>query len=311
MKGRSECALRSHLQLQSPLILDGGLATELERRGADLDHSLWSARLLADRPELIGEAHLAFLEAGADIIISASYQASIAGFVDLGMSRDRAVRLIQSSVDIAIQARDEFCASPAAKGRIRPLVAASVGPYGACKADGSEYHGRYGVPRRRLIDFHKARMEILADTEADLLALETIPSLFEAEVLLELLDQVKDRCAWLSFSCSDDRHISHGERFSEGAAMADAHPGIAAVGVNCTKPSLVANLLESAGNIAVPLLAYPNSGEEWDSDARCWTGQGDNLSMARRWVEAGAEIVGGCCRVGPAAISGLRKSLLG
>lgn len=303
-------SIASMLRLQTPLILDGGLATELERRGADLKTKLWSARLLVDNPDLILTVHQDFLEAGADIIISASYQASFPGFAEAGIDHVTAEHLIRRSVQLACSARDNFWESPAAHGRLRPLVAASIGPYGACLADGSEYHGRYGLARKALMAFHKPRMKVLANTRADLLAIETIPSQLEAEVLLELLEDFPGTEAWLSFSCRDNRHVAHGEKFADCAAMVSSHPQIVAVGVNCTRPEFVTGLLRKAKNVQTPLVAYPNSGENWDAETRNWTGQGSGLDQAGEWQNAGARLIGGCCRVGVNEISGLRKMLL-
>jgi homocysteine S-methyltransferase len=303
--------IESYLDCQDLLILDGGLATELERRGASLAGKLWSARMLIENPGMIRSVHRDFLEAGADVIISASYQASIPGFKEAGMTALQAADLIRLSVELACEARDEFSAAPGSAGRLRPLIAASVGPYGACLADGSEYHGNYGLSKQELIEFHRPRMEILAQTEADFLAFETIPSLLEAEALLELIREFQGCSAWLSFSCKDEKHVSHGEPFADCAALADRHHQIFAVGVNCTKPAYISPLLESAGPIKSLLLAYPNSGEEWDAAAHNWSGEGGELTQIREWAAAGARLVGGCCRVGPETIAMMRKTLLG
>lgn len=312
MKGHPEAGatvLEDYLKRQSALILDGGLATELERRGADLQNPLWSAKMLVDDPGLVRDVHLAFLEAGADVIITASYQASLEGFEREGVDRTTAARIIRRSAALAREARDEFCADSAPWSRLRPLVAASIGPYGACLADGSEYRGDYALEKQQLIDFHRPRMEILADCGADLFALETIPSLLEAEALLELLSEFPGKHAWLSFSCRDEDSVSHGERFADCARSADSHPQIVAVGINCTRPEFVTPLLNSTVGVTAPLIAYPNSGERWDSERRAWTGEGSGLSNAKAWFEAGARLIGGCCRVAPDEISALRRSL--
>lgn len=302
--------ISEYLARQRIVILDGGLATELERRGADLKHELWSARMLLENPDLIRDVHLDFLRAGADIITSASYQASLPGFERAGLDKPEAIRAMRRSVELACEARSAFLAEETAEGRLRPLMAASVGPYGACLHDGSEYTGDYDLGKQALIDFHRPRMEKLAGSEADLLALETIPSQLEAEALLELLEEFPDRSAWLSFSCRDARHVSHGEAFADCAALVKDHPQIAAVGVNCTDPAHVPGLLASAGRAGVPLVAYPNSGEAWDPVTQEWGGRASSGLDARAWVQAGAGLVGGCCRVGPEAIAAMRRELL-
>jgi len=306
-----ENPLHLHLTHQSPLILDGGLATELERRGADLGHELWSARMLIDNPIMIRDVHLDFLRAGADIITTASYQASLEGFGRAGLSRQEAVGAMRRSVELACEARDAYCEDQAATSRLQPLVAASIGPYGACLMDGSEYTGNYSLSSKALIEFHYPRLELLADSEADFFAIETIPSRHEFEALLRLLEEFPDKYAWFSFSCRDATHLSHGETLAECATVADAHPQVIAVGVNCTNPIFVPELLISIGPVNTPLLAYPNSGETWDPATGDWMGEGALTLDAAAWVKAGARLVGGCCRVYPEQISHMRRSLLG
>jgi homocysteine S-methyltransferase len=307
---RKNKRFESYLQRQTPLILDGGMATELERRGANLQHALWSARMLLENPDLVREVHLDFLRAGADIITSASYQASLAGFQRAGQSGKDAIRLMRNSVELAIEARSDFLEEPLSHGRLEPLVAASIGPYGACLMDGSEYTGDYDLSSAALMEFHRPRMELLADSEADLLAIETIPSRHEFETLMRLLEEFPDKDAWFSFSCRDATHLSHGETLAECASLADGHPQVVAVGVNCTDPKFVPELLASVGAVSTPLLAYPNSGETWDPATGDWMGEGAAALDAAAWVQAGAKLVGGCCRVYPEQISLMRRSLL-
>lgn len=292
------------------VVLDGGLASEMERRGADLDHELWSAKMLIESPELIRTVHSDFLAAGADIIATATYQASIEGFGRAGYEQEQAKGLVRLAVDLALLARETFWADYRQhEGRIRPLVAASVGPYGACLHDGSEYHGNYGIGRQALVDFHRSRLEILAGTAADLLAFETVPSMLEAEVLIELLESFPEKQALLSFSCRDTRSVSHGEPFSECAALADQCAQVIGVGVNCTSPAYVSGLLESAADIKTPLMVYPNSGEEWRADKQQWGGEACEEFPVSEWLSKGARIIGGCCRTTVEDIRRIRSQL--
>jgi homocysteine S-methyltransferase len=292
-------------------MLDGGLATELENRGADLDHFLWSAKMLAESPSLIREVHHDYLVAGADIIATATYQASFGGFERAGLEQKQAAVLMGLSVDLAVQAREQFWSSAQHRaGRLPPLVAASIGPYGACLHDGSEYHGNYGVSRRTLRDFHQPRLDLLATAGADLFAFETIPSLQEAEVLLELLGEHPDKAAWLSFSCREGSRVSHGEAFADCAAMADAAEQVVAVGINCTAPQHISALLESAGRLRTPLVVYPNSGEFWIASGNRWAGQECSVFPVGEWYQLGARLLGGCCRTGPEDIGVMRAELL-
>ena len=303
--------LQTYLDQQRFIVLDGGLATELEARGADLDHFLWSARLLAAAPELLRSVHYDYLVAGADVIATATYQASFGGFARAGLGRAEAERLMRLSVDLALQARDEFWSREEQhQGRLWPLVAASIGPYGACRHDGSEYHGNYGVGARELREFHRERMDVLADTPVDLFAFETIPSRLEAEALLEVLTEHPGRCAWLSFSCRDGSHISHGETFADCAALADGSDQIGAVGVNCTAPQHIDSLLDSVQALHTPRVVYPNSGEHWVAGENRWAGRGCGGLTAGEWYRRGARLIGGCCRTGPEDIRHVRAELL-
>jgi homocysteine S-methyltransferase len=286
------------------LLLDGAMATELERRGCDLNDPLWSAKVLLEAPALIRQVHADYFAAGADIAITASYQASFEGFARRGIDAARAAELMGLSVRLAAEARDAFWADAANRaGRPRPLVAASVGPYGATLHDGSEYRGDYGLSVAELIAFHRPRLAVLAAAGADLLACETIPCLAEAEALLALLDELPDAHAWFSFTARDEARISHGEPIAACAALLAAHPRVVAVGVNCTAPRLIPELVRAiAGACAKPVVVYPNSGERYDGATGGWSGEADCAAFgaaAREWRAAGARLIGGCCRTGP------------
>jgi len=295
-----------------PLVLDGGLATELEAHGHDISSPLWSAQLLHSNPEAIIAAHLAFLEAGADIIISASYQASREGFMSLGLSAFAADQLIVSSVALAIEARKRYLATRKKK-TFAPLVAASVGPYGATLHDGSEYHGDYGISEAALEEFHTRRLQLLDDSGADVLACETIPDHQEAQVLNRLL-RLLQTPAWVSFSCRDTRHINDGTPLRDMAALFAGNHHVLALGVNCTDPQLLTPLIGElrAGAPDKAVVVYPNSGEQWRADDQGWHGAPaamDHGDAACAWRDAGARIIGGCCRVMPAQIAVMREAL--
>jgi homocysteine S-methyltransferase len=280
------------------LIADGGLATELEARGHDLSDALWSARLLVDAPQEIAAVHLAFFRAGAMIATTASYQSSFDGFAANGISRDDAVRLLRRSVELAKTARDEV-------GVAGGQVAASVGPYGAALADGSEYRGRYGLSVAQLEDWHRPRLEVLAAAGADVLALETIPDVDEAEALVNLVRSLGVP-AWLSYTI-DGTRTRAGQALADAFAVATGVDEIVAIGVNCCAPDDVLPAIAIA-DIGKPIIVYPNSGERWDGQRRAWIGPSRfSAQRASQWVAAGARIVGGCCRVRPADIAELAK----
>jgi homocysteine S-methyltransferase len=288
------------LALSSELVvlLDGGLATELEARGNDLSDPLWSARLLADDPQQIVAVHAAYFRAGATIATTASYQASFEGFAARGVDRDVTVALLRRSVELAKAAR-------AAAGTDNLCVAASVGPYGAALADGSEYRGRYGLSVAALTRWHRPRLEILAAAGADVLALETVPDVDEAEALVNLVRSVGVP-AWLSYTI-DGTRTRAGQPLADAFAVAAGVDEIVAVGVNCCAPDDVLGAIAIA-DIGKPIIVYPNSGERWDGQRRAWIGPSRfSAQLASQWVAAGARIVGGCCRVRPADIAELAE----
>ncbi|MDK8193525.1 homocysteine S-methyltransferase [Paenibacillus sp. UMB7766-LJ446] len=322
------------------MILDGALATELEQHGCDLDDPLWSARVLLENPDVIVQVHADYFRAGADCAITSSYQATVDGFRKRGIGEQEALDLIRKTVQLAAQARDDVWAEVQDGGfentavkpegnlvigterqtsdletgvlaRPRPMVAASVGPYGAYLADGSEYVGHYGVSDETLSAFHRPRITALLEAGADILAFETIPSLQEAQVLIALLKEFPNAYAWLSFSLKDGTAISEGTPLEECARLLGAEPQLAAIGLNCAPMELVTEavgILSRASD--KPVIVYPNSGEVYDAATKTWSGQGTCGSMSdasEAWVAAGAKIIGGCCRTTPHQIGELAK----
>ncbi|XP_057193548.1 homocysteine S-methyltransferase YbgG isoform X1 [Triplophysa rosa] len=302
-----------------PLILDGGLATELEANGFQLQGDpLWSARLLHTNPKAIKEVHYRYLQSGSDVITTATYQASIEGFVKhLGLGLEEAQQLMMSGVQLAKDTVEDFMSQDmSSEDRRKPLVAGSVGPYGAFLHDGSEYTGAYEdrMTVEELKDWHRPQIRCLVKAGVDVVAMETIPCLKEAEALVEVLKEFPDTKAWLSFSCKDSHHISSGRTFSEAVQVACRSSQLVAVGVNCCPPSLVTPLLESAMShkkADFSWVVYPNSGEDWDTKTGWQTKKWTSFAkLTLDWKERGAMWFGGCCRVGPADITGLKKELL-
>ena len=300
---------------QGVTVLDGGLATSLEALGYDLADDLWSAKVLLEDPDAIRRVHTDFLLAGADCITAGTYQASIPGFVARGLAQDRALAVLDRAVGFAVEARDVFWSDAENRNqRLRPLVAASVGPYGAYRADGSEYTGAYGLSDDELLDFHEGRWWVLAESGADLMGCETVPSLQEAEVLLELLRRTPDRWAWVSFTCRDGAHLSDGTPLAAAARMCDAGARVAAVGINCTPPEHVSGLISVIRDATEkPIIVYPNAGGRYDAERKTWKGdvpRHDWPALAAEWRDRGASVIGGCCRVAPADVSRMRGRLL-
>lgn len=291
------------------MVIDGSMSTALEHLGANLNSKLWTARALAESPELVKQVHLDYFRAGADCGITCSYQATIPGLMANGSTREEAEDLIARSVRIFLEAREEWWEAEGRKaGRAWPLCLAGIGPYGAYLADGSEYRGRYGVSDQVLDDFHRRRMEILHEAGADILLIETQPSLHEALLAAGIAEEL-GADYWISFSCMDEKHICEGDLIRDCAkAFAKDHPHLRMIGVNCSKPVYIAGLIKElrAGlqeaakddGRMIPIGVYPNSGEEYDAVTKTWHGVGDAKSFgeyAMDYMRAGADAVGGCC----------------
>ncbi len=298
------------IQEQGFVILDGALATELEARGANLNHALWSAKLLNENPSLIKAVHLDYLNAGANVITTASYQASFIGFEKQGYTKEDAIRLMQLSVELAIDARNTFWANIVQKPHHIPMIAASLGPYGAALADGSEYTGYTGVSITDLRTFHEERLAVFVNSQADIVAFETIPCLDEAIAIKELLSQHSSKKAWVSFSCKDGKHLSSGELFADAVKLLADSNEIIGIGVNCTAPQHIESLIKIANPLTNKVIVvYPNKGETYNAVTKKWepnAGCNPNfVENAKIWISAGAKAIGGCCRTNPADIQQL------
>jgi homocysteine S-methyltransferase len=291
---------REQLQFGTAHVLDGGMASELEFLGSNISGPLWSAHVVEQEPEKVIAVHRAYLEAGAQVLLTASYQVSRMGYAEYGLDPKSADAALLRSVDLACAARAEFPERSI-------FVAASLGPYGAALHNGSEYHGNYVCSFNDLVQFHQERIAVLAESQADLLAFETIPLLEEAHAIGEALKPWPDLAAWFTFVCPDYRaaslQVAHGEALRDCAAQAASFPQTVAIGVNCTRPRWIPSLIAELRHASEkPIIVYPNSGEDWDAEARCWTGQSDPTEFgqqAQQWFASGVQLVGGCCRTRP------------
>ncbi|MEV0989471.1 homocysteine S-methyltransferase [Streptomyces sp. NPDC049949] len=283
------------------VVLDGGLSNQLAEQGCDLSGGLWSGQVLAERPDQVEAAHAAYVRAGAEVLITASYQVGYEAFAAHGHDRAETTALLHRSVALAARAAE------AADHEV--WVAASVGPYGAVLADGSEYRGRYGLSVRELAAFHRPRIEALLAAGADVLALETVPDAEEAEALLGVLAGT-GAAAWLSYTVAGARTRA-GRPLPEAFALAAGAPEIIAVGVNCCDPADVLPALEAAASATrKPLLAYPNDGSVWDAPTATWHAPPHPTPWpVAAWRTAGARLIGGCCRIGPAGIAELAAGI--
>lgn len=292
------------------MITDGAMATELESYGCNLNDRLWSAKVLIENPDLIKQVHTDYFKAGADCAITASYQATVEGYVASGLTVEEAGNLIKKSVEIAAEARDEFWTEFHDKSsRPKPLVAASVGPYGAFLADGSEYRGDYHLNEDQLVEFHREKIGLLIEAGADLLACETIPCLVEARAITRVLQEFPEVYAWISFSAKDELHISNGDSIADCAMWLNEVEQVAAIGINCSSPNFIESLIkEITGKTSKPIIVYPNLGEKYDPKSKKWIESSSQkllTSNTQRWYKAGAKIIGGCCRTKPIDIEAI------
>ena len=285
--------------MPAEIIIDGGMSTQLESMGHDISGTLWTARALLESPVAIVEAHRAFADAGADVLITASYQVSRQGFAEADLTAQQADEALVRSVELARQASSTA------------QVAASVGPYGAILHDGSEYRGDYGLTREQLAEFHRERIGILAAAGPDFLAIETIPDVLEVQALADALEG-NGIPAWITFSAKDVAHTCAGQPIEEAVRAAEAIPGITRVGINCTDPVFVPELIDRIrATTRLPVIVYPNAGGTWDSATGLWNGVtvDDIARNAIEWVEHGATWVGGCCGTDAKAIAAIRSAV--
>ncbi|NME66637.1 homocysteine S-methyltransferase [Flammeovirga aprica] len=296
--------------INSPLILDGGLSNALEQEGADLNHHLWSAKLLIEQSEMIEKVHYNYLRAGARCIITSSYQATIDGFLKEGKSNTESIELLKQTTALAVNAKNKFLQE---QPKEKIFIAGSIGPYGAFLADGSEYRGNYNKSVEELVAFHQKRFSIIDNTAIDFLACETVPSFDEVKAIATLLKSAKHK-GWISCSCKDGMHLNDGTPIREVAEFLKEEANVYAMGVNCTKPIYISSLIKEIrkANKEIKIVVYPNSGQVYHTDTKTWSGISDPHHcgmMAQEWVKLGADIVGGCCQMGYTHIKAMSESI--
>lgn len=304
--------IKNLLNQKNFIIVDGALASELQRRGSDLNDSLWSAKVLFEQPELIRQVHYDYFKAGADCAITASYQATPLGFAKKGINLNDSIALIQKSVELAQQAKQQYLSE---LNQPKPLlIAGSVGPYGAYLADGSEYTGAYQLTEEAFMDFHYVRIKALIDANVDLLACETLPSFTEIKALTKVIKQFPKISCWFSFTLKDDQHLSDGTPLSLVVEYLNNIEQIASVGINCIALEKVTRSLNVLNKLtSKPLIVYPNSGEVYDPLIKQWhPNPQHNCTFANQltnWIESGAKLIGGCCQTTPNDIANIAKFL--
>jgi homocysteine S-methyltransferase len=284
------------------VIIDGALASELQRRGCDLNDSLWSAKVLIEQPDLIRQVHYDYFNAGADCATTASYQASPLGFAQKGISLAESIALIKKSVALAQQAKQEYLNRTGINKLL--FVAGSVGPYGAYLANGSEYTGDYQLSDDEFIEFHQIRIQALIDAKVDILACETLPNFAEIKALTNLLQQYPTMTAWFALTLKDANHLSDGTPLDNVIDYLNHIDQVVSVGINCIALEDVTEALMVLQTLTTkPLIVYPNSGEQYDPTTKQWhQNHQHNCTFKNQlpaWLKLGAKLIGGCCQTTP------------
>lgn len=291
------------------------MGTELDSRGVDTHDALWSALALTTAPEAVRQVHTDYLEAGARVITTNTYQATLPALLRAGHDGYLAREVIAAGARLAGEAARRFGAE---HPEVQVLIAGGLGPYGAYLADGSEYTGLYDVgalDASVFRDVHLPRIEVLAGEGIDLFALETLPRLDEAQALLAMVKGLAPQAeCWISFQVrSDGTRLADGMPLAEAAAWAAQEGMVVAIGINCVAPDVVGRalpVLRAATD--KPLVAYPNAGELYDPVTKSWRSAGEEgglVELAPSWIAAGARLVGGCCRTCPAQIRELAHAV--
>ncbi|OXA62711.1 homocysteine S-methyltransferase [Folsomia candida] len=300
-------------------LLDGGLSNDLNNRVPfDLHKEpLWTAKALITDPDAVVATHLEYLQAGADIIETSSYQATLEGFKDfMKVDSDSGKKYIRDSVTLAKVAVDKFKALDESCSRF-PLVAGSIGPYGVLRCDGSEYSGSYmtTVTKSEIEDMHLPRIMSLVDGGADILAIETMPSLEEVKIILDLVKlHSPNTNVWVSFSIKEGKpcQTAFGDPMEDAFKTVATYAQVVACGINCCMPKDVETFLK---NVKVykairplEIIVYPNSGQDWVPGQGWIKSPVPTLdTYLSSWISLGANIVGGCCQVGPDQIKTMRS----
>lgn len=307
--------LKKFLEKQNALILDGALGTQMQNHGFNINDSLWSAKFLDENPDAIKLVHKEYLEAGADCIISSSYQASLEGFLEKGFNEEKATHLISSSIKIAKDTRDEFWESYKNSDRLKPLIAASIGPYGAYLANGAEYSGNYEISEEKLSSFHEKRLDTIMQMHPDIIACETIPLFSEVKILSKLLEKYEHTTSWICLSAKNENLTNAGDNIEEVISWLNTQKHIDAIGINCTAPQYISALIKKIKRISDKLIViYPNGGSAYNPISKIWesslTDPEEFAKMAFLWNSLGADIIGGCCETTPKEIKKIREYLL-
>ncbi|ULG74649.1 homocysteine S-methyltransferase [Macrococcus brunensis] len=286
---------------QEIILLDGGFGTTVEQFGYDVNHPLWSSNLIESNPEAVYQVHQAFVDAGAEIILTNTYQAAIQSFINMGLNYQDARNYLKKAVEIARRAAKE-----------NTIIAGSLGPYGAMLGNGAEYTGDYIISEQDYIDYHKERLDILIEAGISVFAFETIPNLEEIKAVKKLLEEYEEIEAWLSVTLNDSTHLSDGTQLDEVIETVNAIPNVLAFGINCTSIKVIDEAVDKLiKQSSKDIILYPNGGRKYDASNKVWIGDEEQslLEAAVRWKDKGVKFIGGCCQVGPDDIKELKASL--
>ncbi|KAF6215599.1 hypothetical protein GE061_010355 [Apolygus lucorum] len=293
--------IRYTYRMGEPILTTTEFTTELElQTGAPADgHPLWASRFLVTDPEACVATYRELIRSGAGMVFTNTYQATPEAFMThLELTESEALDVFKESVNLCRRAIKE-------EKMQNIIVAGSVGSINALRADGSEYSGEFcsGISRETYISKHRSRLQALVDGGVDFITFETLPCSEEALALIDLLREFPGIKGWISFFGRNTTEISNGEKFADAAVKcwARGKDQLVAVGVNCLDPAWVTPLFLSlkASDPTIPFVAYPNSGEKYDTAAKKWTPCESQKRVADyfpEWLDMGIAYVGGCCR---------------
>ena len=296
-------------QAKKGIVLDGAMSDELERQGVQTNNKLWTATALIDQLDKVYQAHMDYFNAGAELIITDTYQANVQAFEKAGYSKTEAEQFIRNAVKIAKKARDDFEKQTGKHN----YVAGTIGAYGAYLADGSEYRGDYQLTSDEYLAFHLPRLKLVLAEKPDLIALETQPKLAEPVTVLDWLKEQRQIPVYVSFTLKDAKHLSDGTPIAEAVKKISQYQQVFAIGINCVSPTIVQDALsEFSQYTKKPLVVYPNLGASYDPQIKQWrkfTNDFNFEELTKSWYQAGARLIGGCCTTGPKEINQIKQAI--
>jgi homocysteine S-methyltransferase len=285
-------------------LLDGSMSFPMEHLGYNLKNKLWTGMALISDPDIIKNIHKDYINAGADYISTSTYQVSYDRLKNMGYQSSEIKKVFQKSVDLVKEAIKES----GSKKEIK--IVGSFGPFASYDPNASEYVGKYNSTDDEIKNFHLNNINIIEETDLDIILYETIPCLREIKVLSKVLSQTNKEI-WISITCNENIEFRDGSSFKEACKIISQIEQITTLGINCFSPLLVEKALKELKKYSnKKTLVYPNSGEQYNPKVKYWSGKNEfNNLMIKNWLSLSPDIIGGCCRVGYNNIKKMREEI--